>query len=84
MRGTGYHSMDVDMKKFDVAIHNKLVREALENFEPNKTVYSDDWADTHYFEINAESKEEAITVMKERYPEEKGFVIVDVVVLTEF
>lgn len=71
------------MTVYDIAIHNKLVRESVETGEVNKTPFRDDWSDIHYFEMEAASEEEARSKLKERYPEEQGFVISEVVVIPE-
>ncbi len=62
------------MKRFEAAIYNENVLNALKDGVPHKDL-KDDWADTHYFEFKARSIDEAWDMMKRKYRAEHGFVI---------
>ncbi len=62
------------MAKFEVAIYNEDVRNAVQEGERHKNL-SDDWADIHYLEVNAASEGEARIKMLAKYPENLGYVI---------
>ena len=65
-------------KRYEVSIYNHAVKESVQHGDPNKTGFSEDWADVRYVEVRAESEEMARTRLHSRYPESRGFVIVDV------
>lgn len=65
--------------KYEARIYNKSVRTMLENGEPNKTIWSDSWADAHYESVVAASPEHAISLVYNKFPERAGFVITDLV-----
>lgn len=65
-------------KRFEVAIYNEKVKKAVREAERNRTGLSDDWADTRYIEVRAETAEAAKQKMYARFPEQRGFVIVEV------
>ncbi len=61
-------------QKFEAAIYNEDVATALKNGEHHRNL-SDDWAETHYFEISAPSLNAAWDRMRSRYRPENGFII---------
>ncbi len=65
------------MPKFEVAVYNADVREAVKLGDRHKE-FEDDWADTHYIDIQAENEDKARARAAVKYPESRGFVIVDV------
>ena len=62
------------MAKFEITVYNKEVRQKVAEGEHHSR-YTDDWADFHYIDINAESEEHARTLAESRYPKSQGFVI---------
>jgi hypothetical protein len=66
-------------KKYEVAIHNRTVRDTLYQGERNRTGYADDWAQTHYVEVSATSEDDARRALLRRYPPDRGFVVEAVV-----
>jgi hypothetical protein len=62
------------MAKFEVTVYNKEVREKVREGEHHGR-FTDDWADFHYIEINADSEDQARTRAEARYPKSQGFVI---------
>lgn len=60
--------------KFEAAIYNDHVLAALKEGEHHKDL-DDEWANTHYFEVSANTIEEAWTKTKRKYREEHGYVI---------
>ncbi len=64
--------------RYEVAIYNEKVKQSVREAERNRTGLSDDWADTRYIEITADSPEAAKRRIHARYPEHRGFVIVEV------
>lgn len=64
--------------RFEVAIYNEAVKKSVREAERNRTGLSDDWADTRYIEVNAETAEAARRKVLARYPEHRGFVVVEV------
>lgn len=69
--------------RFEVAIYNEQVKKSVREAERNRTGLSDDWADTRYIEVRAESADAARRKVLARYPEHKGFVVVEVRLLPE-
>jgi len=65
-------------KRYEVAIYNERVKQSVREGDPNKTGLSDDWADVRYIEVQAENPEMAKTRLYSRYPERRGFVILEV------
>lgn len=61
--------------RYEVAVHNRKIRHSLYVGEKNRTGFTDDWAQTHYIEVQATSPDEARKSVLRRYPEDKGFVI---------
>ncbi|SCA55226.1 conserved hypothetical protein [Candidatus Terasakiella magnetica] len=63
-----------NQKNFEIGIYNQEVRECVK--ENNRHLdFGDEWADVHYQSVVAETKDEALGVIKNRYPAQKGFVI---------
>lgn len=60
--------------KFEAAIYNIDVLTAIKDGEHHKNL-DDDWSDTHYFDVYADTIEEAWTKMKRKYRRDHGFVI---------
>jgi hypothetical protein len=59
---------------YEVAIYNAEVRRLMAEGGRHRQL-SDDWADIHYIEIQAQDKEDAKAKIELRYPSEKGFVV---------
>lgn len=60
--------------KFEAAIYNEQVLEAMKDGDHHKDL-DDEWADTHYFDVFAESIDEAWAKTKRKYRRDHGFVI---------
>jgi len=60
--------------KFEIAVYNEHVRAAIARGEQHKH-YKDEWANQHFIEIVAPTEKEAMTRIRQRYPQEQGFVI---------
>ncbi len=67
-----------DVHRFEVALYNEMVKKSVHEAEPNRTGLSDEWADTRYIEVKAESAEAARRKILSRYPERRGFVVTEV------
>jgi hypothetical protein len=65
-------------KRFEVAIFNQEVKKAVREAEKNRTGLSDDWADTRYIEVKADTADSAKAKILARYPEARGFVVLEV------
>lgn len=65
--------------KYEARIYNKTVRDILEEGDKNETMWADAWADPHYESVYAETPEDAIEMIYEKFPKKGGFVITDVV-----
>jgi hypothetical protein len=65
-------------KRFEVAIYNEKVKKAVREAEKNRTGLSDDWADTRYIEVSAETPDAAKAKIYARFPEHRGFVVLEV------
>ncbi len=65
------------MPKYEVAIYNQEVRDAIARKEQHDS-YSDDWGTTQYIEIAALNEEMARSKINQQHPPSKGFVIEDV------
>lgn len=70
--------MAAPTKRYEVAIHNEEVRRLVRIGERHRNL-QDTWADTHYVAFNAQDAEDARRKALARYPEDKGFVIEQVV-----
>lgn len=62
------------MAKFEVTVYNQEVRQKVREGEHHSR-FTDDWADFHYIEINADSEIQARSRAEARYPKSQGFVI---------
>ena len=70
------------MTKYEVALHNEEVRRRVKEDERHRE-FTDDWADIHYIEVNAEDEQGARRKIESQYPSSKGFVIQTVSVVKE-
>ncbi|MBI1363530.1 MAG: hypothetical protein GC134_06060 [Proteobacteria bacterium] len=70
-------------RRFEVRIYNARVRELLEHGETNNTGLSDRWADAVYESIMAASPQEAVKLMRQKFPPAQGFVVTNVLLVTE-
>ena len=61
-------------KKFEASIYNQLVRDAIEDGRHHRH-FPDHWADQQLVEVKADSAEEALLYLVDKYPTEKGFVV---------
>jgi len=64
-------------KTYEVGIYNEEVRQAEKDGTRHRDI-SMDWAETHYIEVQAGSEQEARIKVNARYPEARGYVIVDI------
>jgi len=62
------------MHTYEITIYNQTVRELVRNGESHRR-YTDDWADSHYIEFEADSEAEAVKKCGYKYPDHDGFVI---------
>jgi len=62
------------MTTYQVGVYNKLIRERIRNGDEVDPAEAK-WEDVHYFDIEAENKEEARKKVSFEYKESKGFVI---------
>ncbi len=62
------------MAKFEVTVYNEQVREKIKEGEHHHR-FTDDWADFHYIEVDADDESKARVKAEDRYPSEQGFVI---------
>ena len=65
------------MPTFEIAVYNKAVRDKIKVGERHREL-KDDWADTHYVEIEAEDIAAARRKAEGKFPRDRDFVIVDV------
>jgi hypothetical protein len=61
-------------KTYAVGIYNKEVRHCVKQ-NSSHLDFADEWADVHYQNVDARNEGEALTLITDRYPPEKGFVI---------
>ncbi len=61
------------MAKFEVAIYNAEVRQKVEDGQRHSR-FTDDWADMHYIEIEADNEELARAKIEVLHPSVQGFV----------
>jgi hypothetical protein len=65
------------MPRYSVGIYNAQVRAKLAEGERHRQL-NDDWADIHYFDITADSPEQARLRIHQRYPMEQGYLIASI------
>ncbi|MCG8509193.1 MAG: hypothetical protein MI741_08180 [Rhodospirillales bacterium] len=65
------------MPKYEVAVFNQEVRDAIARKEPHETL-SDAWGTTQYIEVVALNEDGARAKIGKQHPAHKGFVIEDV------
>ena len=68
------------MPNFEIAVYNEEVRK-LENAGERHRHLSKDWADTHYFEIEARDESHAKSKALTKYPTSAGYLIEKIVEL---
>jgi hypothetical protein len=61
-------------QKFEFAIYNETVRQAVKRGEHHK-FFKDDWQNQHFIEVEAYTEKDATVRIRSRYPEDQGFVI---------
>ena len=61
-------------KKFEASVFNQMVRDATLMGEHHRHL-PDFWADQQLIEISADSAEEAMLMLADKYPPDKGYVI---------
>ena len=71
------------MKTFEITLYNEDVRHCIRNYKPHPK-FDDGWADQRFLQIEAYDLADARKVTGRRYPERRGFVIVDILELPEF
>ena len=62
------------MAKFEITIYNKEVRQKVADDEHHRR-FTDDWADMHYIEIEADNEEQARALVEVMHPCVQGFVM---------
>lgn len=75
--------MRVVMQNFEVTLYNKAVRRLTEEGESHPQ-FDDGWGDQRFIQIEADSPEDARRKVFGRYPERKGFVIIDIIELPDY
>ena len=65
------------MPKFEVGVFNQKVRDKMKEGETHRFL-DEKWADTHYFDIHANSEEGARRKIQDRYAPHEGYVVVSV------
>ena len=65
------------MTNYEIGVYNKDVRDLVGDARSHADL-SDDWADIHFIEIKARDRSHALTKMRARYPENRGFVISEI------
>ena len=69
-------------KKFEVGVYNQIVRDAVNTMDNVKDL-DPEWADIHWIKLWAMTQDSAKQRIMQRYPGEKGFVITDIIELSE-
>ncbi|MEQ8667472.1 MAG: hypothetical protein RIC16_17260 [Rhodospirillales bacterium] len=70
------------MPKYEIGVFNQIVRDRMKEGETHRFL-KDEWAETHYFDVNASSEEAARRKITDRYSESEGYVIVSVELQTD-
>ncbi len=65
------------MTNYEIGVYNKDVRDLVNDAQSHREL-SDDWANIHFIEIKARDQSHALTKMRARYPENRGFVISEI------
>lgn len=68
----------IERKTFEIGVYNKDVRDLVEVHEHHAEL-SDNWADIHWFDIKAHDEDEARSIIEQRYPPWRGYVITEVI-----
>ncbi|WP_138380984.1 hypothetical protein [Luteithermobacter gelatinilyticus] len=71
------------MNRYEVALYNQDVREAYADGRKHPN-YGPEWGDLRYLEVEAETEEEALKLIRKHHPERQGFIIRDVILIKEF
>ena len=71
------------MNRYEVAIYNESVREAYAEGKKHPN-YEKGWGDLRYLEVEAESEEDALRIVRKHHPQRHGFVVTDVLLLKQF
>ncbi len=64
-------------KNYEIPVYNSQVRQAIRNGDKHPSL-GDEWADTHFITVSANSPEEAVIVCRRKHPERMGYVLGDV------
>ena len=70
------------MAKFEAAIYNTEVRQKVADDEHHSR-FTDDWADMHYIEIEADNEEQARSKIEVIHPSVQGFVLDNIMKINE-
>lgn len=70
---------------YEIVVYNKAVRDNLREPIPKKIRWSEEWADNQYFIIRDTTlrEHEVRRLIRSRFPEHQGFVIVEIYILKE-
>ena len=66
------------MAKFEVAVYNADVRQKVADGKRHSR-FTDDWADMHYIEIEADNEELARAKIEAMHPSVQGFVLDNII-----
>ena len=69
--------------KFEITIYNQEVRDLLAANRKHDFL-NDVWAERNYVEIEASNMDEAKKTANRRYPENQGYVVLEVIQTSEF
>jgi hypothetical protein len=62
------------MAEYEVGVYNSEVRDCVAEGNRHRNL-TDDWAEIHYIEVEADDQKGARNQVLRRYPEKRGFVI---------
>ena len=65
------------MADFEIGVYNKKVRELVNAGQSHRDL-ADSWAEIHFIEIRAKDRSQALIRICSRYPENRGFVISEI------
>ncbi len=65
---------------FEAMIYNRDVRNLVAK-KQRHDMYTNDWADLHYIEVEARDLNDARRIMERKYPPSRGFVIEQIIEL---